>query len=196
MMKRFLLLAVLAACGKPNEVKTLHHEAIVTAKYYQPQLDQLDKRLQTIFKRGTTIPGNLPGIEIVTPRLTEARDGIAQLRGIVGSGTGKSAVETQADAAAKAGKVADLEKLIADTEKTLSEGTTIIRDDLTTVENWIAQYEQGTNRAGGAPPSGNEGGGQQQPPAPAPAPGGNPAQPAAPTGAQPAAPATPPAAHP
>ena len=196
MMKRFLLLAVLAACGKPNDVKTLHHEAVVVAKYYQPQLEQLDRRLQTIFKRGTTIPGNLPGIEIVTPRLTEARDGIAQLRDIVGTpGGGKSAVEKQADEAAKAGKVADLEKLIADTEKTLDEGTTIIRDDLTTVENWIAQYEQGTNRAGGAPPAPTpEAGGQQQPPAPAP--GGNPAQPAAPTGAQPAAPATPPAAHP
>lgn len=189
MMKRFLLLAALAACGKPNDVKTLHHEAVVVAQSYQSQLDELDHRLQTIFKRGTTIPGNLPGIEIVTPRLTEARDGIAQLRQIVGAPGQKSAVEKQADEAAKNRKVADLEKLIHDTDKTLGEGTTIIRDDLTTVENWIAQYDQGTNRVGGPQPA------PPTPEVPTPPPPGNPGAPAGnptpPSGAQPA-----PAGHP
>jgi len=205
MMKRFLVLAAsiisLAACGKPNDVKTLHHEAIVVAQAYQTQLLELDHRLNEIFKRGTTIPGNLPGIEVVTPRLTEARDGINQLRQIVGmpGDKDKSAVEKQADEAAKNRKVADLEKLIHDTERTLGEGTTIIRADLTTVENWIAQYDQGTNRVGGAQPAAPqpEGG---QPPAPAPqvpppgnpgAPAGTPPAPPAPSGAQPA-----PAGHP
>jgi len=191
MMKRLLLLAVLAACGKPNDVKTLHREAVVVAQYYQPELEELDKRVQTIFKRGTTIPANLPGIEEVGRRLTEARDGIVQLRSIVGKGPdGKTAVEKQADAAAKERDTEKLAKLIADTERTMDEGTRVIRDDLYSVESWIALYDQGINRPSGPmpvvpqgdqpPPPAPEGG---QPPAPAPAP-------------QVPAPATPPAAHP
>src|SRR5512143_2751764 len=107
-MKRLILLAVvLAACSKSNDVQTLRQEAVDVAKYYDPQLDALDKRIQEIFKRGTTIPANLPGIEEVGKRLTEARDTIVQLRGIVHPPTlgDKSAVEKQADLAAKAGKL-------------------------------------------------------------------------------------------
>ncbi|HTL32654.1 MAG TPA: hypothetical protein VL326_06000 [Kofleriaceae bacterium] len=206
MMKRFLVLAAsiiaLVACGKPNDVKTLHHEAMVVAQSYQLQLLDLDHRLNAIFKRGTTIPGNLPGIEVITPRLTEARDGLAQLRQIVGmpGDKDKSAVEKQADEAAKNRKVADLEKLIHDTDRTLGEGTTIIREDLNTVENWIAQYDQGTNRVGGPQPSAPQPEGDQAVPAPQgnpPSPPGNPAAPAGtppapPSGAQP----TPAPAHP
>jgi hypothetical protein len=195
MMKRFLLLAVLAvlaACGKPNNVKTLHHEASVIAHHYQPELDELDNRVQTIFKRGTTIPANLPGIEDVGKRLTEARDGIVQLRGIVGKGPdGKSAVEKQADLAAKERDVEKLTKLIADTERTLHEGTTVIRDDLYSVESWIALYEQGINRPSGPMPTLPTEGGQ---PPPAPTPTGNPATPPGTTPAAPPAGAAQPAA--
>ncbi|HEY5924322.1 MAG TPA: hypothetical protein VIV11_21745, partial [Kofleriaceae bacterium] len=62
MMKPYLLVAVLAlaACGKKNDVPALHHEAVTLAKYYQPKLDELEQRVQAIFKRGNSIPGNLP----------------------------------------------------------------------------------------------------------------------------------------
>lgn len=150
-MKRILLIGLLVACGKSNDVQTLHHEAVELATYYQPRLDAADKRVQSIFKRGTTIPANLPGIEEVGKRLTEARDTLIQLRGIVAKGPdGKSAVEKQADAAAKDGKVDDLEKLVEDTETTLERGLRIINDDLYSVESWISQYDQGTNRQQGA----------------------------------------------
>lgn len=148
-MKRLLLLAIvlLAACGKSNDVSTLHEEAVQTAAYYQPRLDAADKRVQAIFKRGTTIPANLPGIEEVGKRLTEARDTILQLRGIIAKGPdGKSAVEKQADLAAKDGKVIDLEKLVQDTDETLERGLTVINADLDSVESWIALYDQGINK--------------------------------------------------
>ncbi len=146
-MKRLLLIGLLVACGKSNDVSTLHQEAVQTAAYYQPKLDDADRRVQDIFKRGTTIPATLPGIEEVGKRLTEARDTILQLRGIISKGPdGKSAVEKQADLAAKERKVEDLEKLVQDTEATVSRGLTIVNADLDSVESWIALYDQGINK--------------------------------------------------
>lgn len=194
-MKRLYLLAasiaVLGACGKPNDIQTLHHEAEVTTQYYRPKLDSLDKRVQNIFKRGTTIPANLPGIEEVGKKLTEARDSIVQLRNILGTEK-DSPVMKQADQAAKDRKVEDLEKLVFDTEKTMAEGTTVVEDDLYSVESWIALYDQGINRAEGDMPA--------PPPPPAPQPEqAQPVQPApgapSPSGGQ-ATPPTPAPAHP
>src|SRR5689334_22323987 len=146
-MKRLLLIGLLVACGKSNDVATLHQEAVTQAAFYQPKVEAADKRVQAIFKRGTTIPANLPGIEEVGKRLTEARDTIVQLRGIVGKGPdGKSAVEKQADIAAKENKVEDLEKLNDDTEATLDTGLRVVNDDLDAVESWIALYDQGINK--------------------------------------------------
>jgi hypothetical protein len=140
----FVLLASVTAgaCAKKNEVATLRHEAVAVAKYYSPKLDALDARVQSIFKRGATIPANLPGIDAVGAKLTAARDNLIQLRGIVSPGPdGKSAVEKQAQAAADGRKVEDLEKLIHDTETTLEHGVTMINDDLQSVEGWISLYD-------------------------------------------------------
>ncbi|HSD91132.1 MAG TPA: hypothetical protein VLB44_26600 [Kofleriaceae bacterium] len=169
-MKRLILLAaILAACSKSNDVQTLHREAANVADYYQPKLDALDKRVQDIFKRGTTIPANLPGIEEVGKRLTEARDTIVQLRGIVAKGPdGKSAVVKQADLAAKDRKIDDLHKLVEDTEATLERGTRVVEDDLWAVESWIALYDQGINKATAPTP---EVAPQPVPELPTPAPG-------------------------
>jgi hypothetical protein len=198
-MKRLLLICVLAACSKSNDVSTLREEAVQTAAYYQPRLDAADKRVQAIFKRGTTIPANLPGIEEVGKRLTEARDTILQLRGIIAKGPdGKSAVEKQADLAAKDRKVEDLEKLIDDTESTLERGLTVVNADLDSVESWIALYDQGINKqepTAAAPPPAQPGAEAATP---------SPANPVPPTqnqtGQPPAAvqtkPAQPPAAQP
>lgn len=148
----FVVLALLPACGKPNDVKQLEEEAVVVVKSYPDKLDAVDRRVQSIFKRGTTIPANLPGIEEVGKRLTEARDTIIQLRGIVMPGPdGKSAVEKQVAAAAKDRKVDDLRKLIHDTEMTMNNGLRVINDDLDSVESWIALYDQGLAKEGKAP---------------------------------------------
>lgn len=201
----FVLLATasLGACAKKNDVATLRHEAVSVAKFYAPKLDALDARVQSIFKRGSTIPANLPGIDAVGQKLTEARDMIIQLRGVVGPGAdGKSAVEKQADAAAKDRKTEDLEKLTHDTELMLERGITVINDDLASVESWISQYDNkllamAPARAAAPMPVTEGAPGTGQPPGAAPAPGGAPAQPAPagaqppPAGAQPAPPARP-----
>ncbi len=143
----FVLLATatVGACAKKNDIATLQHEAVTVAKYYAPKLDALNTRVETIFKRGATIPANLPGIDAVGAKLTAARDNLIQLRGIVAPGPdGKSAVEKQAKAAADGRKVDDLEKLLHDTETTLEHGVLMINDDLQSVEGWIALYDSKT----------------------------------------------------
>ncbi len=174
-----LALAVAPACGKHNEVDVLHHEANAVAKYCAPLVTSLEARVESIFKRGTTIPASTPGIDAVGSRLTEARDMIGQLKGAVVAGAdGKSAVEKQAAAAAKDRRVSDLQKLVRETERACERGTTIIEDDLQSVESWIAYYDR--DRLSLAIPQ----------PAQAPAPG----QPAAPGAYGATAPAAPTAA--
>ena len=155
-MKAYLLavaLAVTPACKKQNDAHILHHEAVTLVNYYQPKLGALDDRVQAIFKKGTEIPGNLPGIQDVGLRLQEARDTLIKLRDLIGvpqQGAGdakvaqKSAVEAQAEAAAKANNVDELAKLVHDTEVALDRGITVINANLDTVEAWIAQYERKT----------------------------------------------------
>lgn len=188
----FVLLATatVGACAKKNDIATLQHEAVTVAKYYAPKLDALDARVQSIFKRGATIPANLPGIDAVGAKLTAARDNLIQLRGIVAPGPdGKSAVEKQAKAAADGRKVDDLEKLLHDTETTLEHGVLMINDDLQSVEGWIALYDSKalSMAAAATPPPmpaqpapGAPGAAQPAPPPPAPTPAQGSTQPAAP----------------
>lgn len=182
-MKVYLLviaLAAAAACGKKNEVTVLQHEAVALGTYYQPKLDAIDSRIQGIMKRGQTIPADFPGVKEVGQQLQEARDTAAKLRGIVGTAGQKSALENQAEAAAKDRKVAELSKLVRDTEETFEHGMTIIDTDLSAVERWIFNYDNKLLAIAPAPPQ------AEVPPPPAPAPEQGSA----------AAPATPPTQNP
>jgi len=189
-MKYLLVLAVaLAACGNKNDLPILQHEAATLAKFYKPRLDTLDARVLAIMDRGRTIPADFPGVKEVGMQLQEARDTIVQLKSIVQPGPDqKSAVEKQADAAAKASKLADLQKLLHDTEAMLERGMTIIQDDLLAVEGWIAQYDRKLLAMAPAPAAEQPSGQPGAPEAPAPA---QPPAGAQPPGAQPAAPAQP-----
>ncbi|HEY5945976.1 MAG TPA: hypothetical protein VIV40_10825 [Kofleriaceae bacterium] len=169
-MKAYLLViavAVAPACGKKNDVAVLEHEAVTLAKYYQPKVDELDSRVQAIFKRGSTIPGNLPGIEDVGKRLQEARDLIVKLRGVIGPGPDqKSAVEKQAEAAAKDRKLPELQRLVYDTETMIDHDMTVINDDLDDVEAWIANYDRKTLAMNTPAPAGAQQGAQPAQPEP------------------------------
>jgi hypothetical protein len=146
-MKAYLLvvaLAVAPACGKKNDVAVLEHEVVTLAKYHQLKLDSVDKRIQEIMKRGQTIPADFPGVKEVGQQLQEARDTAAKLRGMVGASGQKGAVETQAEAAAKEGRVDQLEKLVHDAETAIDDGMTIINADLGAVERWIFNYDNKT----------------------------------------------------
>jgi hypothetical protein len=145
-MKAYLLvvaLAAVAACGKKNDAHTLEHEAVALAKYYQPKVEDLDKRWQAIWSRGSTIPGNLPDVPELGRRLQEARETLTKLTGIVGKGPdGKSPLEKQAEAAADANKVDDLKKLVHDNEVALDRGVTVATNNIDSVESWIEQFDR------------------------------------------------------
>jgi len=69
---------VLGACEKSDNVTQLHAEAVATAKYYAPRVDELAKRRDSIFQRGRAVPGNLPDVpeivrvgDAIVPRLAD-----------------------------------------------------------------------------------------------------------------------------
>lgn len=140
---KVLLLVLLIACRSNNDAAILEHEAFDLAKYYWPKVELLEQRVQTVYKRAQTIPDTAPGMADVGKRWGDARDAVVQLKGVVAPGPdGKSAVEKQAAAAAKNANVAELQKLVHDTEVTLERGLTVINDNIAAVESWIADYER------------------------------------------------------
>lgn len=148
-MKPYLLvvaLAVTPACGKQNDAHTLEHEAVALAKHYRPKVQALDHRAQTIFERGRQIPGNLPDVPELGRRLQEARDTIILLKNIVDpkESPKEPALEQQAEAAAKDKRIAELQKLVHDSEVTLDRGVTIVNANLDTLEAWFDQYDRKT----------------------------------------------------
>jgi hypothetical protein len=54
-----------------------------------------------------------------------------------------SAIDKQADEAAKANKAADLAKLIDESHEKLELDNTIANEDLTRIESWLWQYDEG-----------------------------------------------------
>jgi hypothetical protein len=54
---------------------------------------------------------------------------------------GKSAIEKQADAAVKDGKLAELRKLVDESSEKLEEGTRLIAQELNVAENWLVRAE-------------------------------------------------------
>jgi hypothetical protein len=146
-MKAYLIIALLAlaACGKQNDVPILQEEAATLAKYYQKKLEHLDRRMEEIIKLGHTIPADMPGVKEVGTQLQEARDQMIKMSGMVTPGQNqKSAIETQAEAAGKAGRVDELRRLIHDSELTLDQGLMTVRTQLAAVDTWIHNYKNKT----------------------------------------------------
>ena len=136
----YLLLAsslVLGACEKSDNVTQLHDQAIAVGKYYGPRADELDKRRQSIFTRGKNVPGNLPDVPEIVRLIGEAGDKINEMKGIT------SQIDKQADEAAKAKNTVELEKIIDESREKLETDEVVANEDLTRVESWLWQYEQG-----------------------------------------------------
>ncbi|MBV8762048.1 MAG: hypothetical protein JO257_32445 [Deltaproteobacteria bacterium] len=141
-MKQLTVIALavpllVAACEKSDNVTQLRDQAAAVGKYYGPRADELDRRRQAIFLRGKNVPGNLPDVPEIVRLIGEAGDKINEMHGIT------SAIDKQADEAAKAKKVDELEKIIDESHEKLDLDETIANEDLTRVESWLWQYEQG-----------------------------------------------------
>ena len=136
---------VLGACEKSDNVTQLHEQAIAIGKTYAPRVDELAKRRDSIFQRGKNVPGNLPDVPEIVRLIGEAGDKITEMKGIT------SAIDKQADDAAKNKKVDELQKLIDESHEKLETDETVANEDLTRVEGWLWQYEQGRGTSA-APP--------------------------------------------
>jgi len=176
-MKSLLLsIALLAACGKPNDVVARQAEVVALVRYYQPRIDALDRRLQAIFKRGQTIPANIPGVVEVGKRATEAKDAIKELQNnLVPGPDQKSELEKRAGELAKQNKLDELDKVIDEASENSEHLVTVANDDLYIVETWIAQYD----RAGAPAPAPEKETAAPKPDEPPPMPKGAPNVPAA-----------------
>jgi len=144
-----LLLAplVLGACEKSNNVAQLHEQANAVGKTYAPIANELDKRRQAIFQRGKNVPGNLPDVPEIVRLIGEAGDRINEMKGIT------SAIDKQADDAAKANNPEELEKIIDESQEKLETDETVANEDLSRVEGWLWQYEQGRGTQPTPPPA-------------------------------------------
>ena len=125
----------LGACDKTNDVARLQDEAVTVAKFHQPRIERLGKRIDAIFARGRLLPARIPGINEAGQLLGRARDKLITLRGIAAS------VDKQAEDQAKKGDADALEKLVDDTRDQLDTGATEVNDELDSIESWLAQAE-------------------------------------------------------
>lgn len=145
-LKALLLVPlVLGACEKSNNVAQLQEQANAVGKTYAPIADHLDKRRQAIFQHGKNVPGNLPDVPEIVRLIGEAGDKINEMKGIT------SAIDKQTDEAAKANKPDELEKIIDESHEKLDLDKTVANEDLSRVESWIWQYEQGRSAPAAAP---------------------------------------------
>jgi hypothetical protein len=147
---------VLGACEKSNDITQLHEDAIATAKWYAPRVDDMTKRRDAIFQRGRNVPGNLPDVPDVVKLIGESSEKINEMKAIVTPGSdGKSPLEKQADQLLKDGKIDELGKLVDENNEKLDEDWTIVNGDLAHVEGWLWHYEQAHTATGprvSAPP--------------------------------------------
>jgi hypothetical protein len=141
---RILLVVCLAlsACGqRRDDLRVRQDEAIALAKYTQPRLDQLRKRITGVLEQLATMQSGT-GLATARGLTQEAQGRWLELDGIAGPRAGgMSTIEKQAEAAAKANRRDDLEHLLVEARAKLDAGFLVIDEDLATVEFWLGQQD-------------------------------------------------------
>jgi hypothetical protein len=144
----FILAALVAApaCSKRNDVPVLQEDAVAIAKYYAPQNDAFQRRLDALLRQAQGLPS-------VPPQpIAEVREKLSELV------KRDSEVAHDADAIAKdeklpeADKLAKLSQLVEETTKRNEEDGTVIHDDLTALEGWVARNATPARPAAPPPP--------------------------------------------
>ena len=133
-MKHILVvvLSLLAACGKANDMPAMKAETEGMLKNYQVRVDDLNRRADAIMQRGNAIGVTSPDAANASRLFAMAKGKLEQLRGDV------------SNAPAELAKLKDkleLRKYIDRTEKSLHVGFTEINADFDAVEAWITQAE-------------------------------------------------------
>lgn len=139
----FVVVAV-AACDKSEDLAPHQAEATAVAKFYQPQLDALQKRLDGLLEKSRGLTASTPGVGDAGRRFADARDRLAKLRALAAhGGDGLSALEHDAQAAGSGGNVDEVERVVHTGREQIVEGIGIVNDDLAAVEAWFGQRELG-----------------------------------------------------
>src|SRR6185312_13106109 len=137
-----LFTVALIGCSKPNDTATLHDEVVAINNYYQPWVDAANKRGLALIERGGKLGVAMPGSEIASRSIQMAGQQLAELKNMTTPGAdGKSALVKEADAAAKDGKVVELQKLADESQEKLEVGTRTIAQELNVAENWLLRAE-------------------------------------------------------
>ena len=127
-----VVLTLLAACGKANDMPAMRAETEGMMKNFQTRFDDLNRRANAIMQRGNAIGVTSPDAANASRLFAMAKGKLEQLRGDV------SAAPTEL------GKIKDkleLRRYIDRTEKALENGFTEINADFDAVESWITQAE-------------------------------------------------------
>jgi methyl-accepting chemotaxis protein len=124
----------LSACSKPNDLHTLQTEAAALATYYGHHVALVQRRMEHLNQRSKQL-ANPTDREAAAAAFTEAASALREMNATV------TTIQQQAEELAKAGKRADLERLVASAEDKLVEAKGRIDEELGTDDSWLAAQE-------------------------------------------------------
>ncbi len=138
-----LLVAItVVGCEQPNDLPARRADTAAIGAFYEPVVVALTTRGGAIVERGAKLGIAYPGGEAANRAITMAGQQLAELRNLVSKGAdGKSELEKQADAAAKAGNLAELAKLNDEASEKLEVGTRVITNELNIADHWLGYAE-------------------------------------------------------
>ena len=154
-MKRLLLIVVIVACQKPDDLPALRDEAHATVAYYDAQLDQLETRKQAIVRNGLKIDRVLPGGDEVGSMMLTTNNGLIELRKrLTDAATQLAAANTADDIRSRTERYRELAEdgLGSGTDHVAVPSVAAIGAALTLAESWVAhaQAEMAASGSGSA----------------------------------------------
>jgi hypothetical protein len=154
-VKRLLLIVVIVACQKPDDLPALRDEAHATVAYYDAQLDQLETRKQAIVRNGLKIDRVLPGGDEVGSMMLTTNNGLIELRKrLTDAATQLAAANTADDIRSRTERYRELAEdgLGSGTDHVAVPSVAAIGAALTLAESWVAhaQAEMAASGSGSA----------------------------------------------
>jgi hypothetical protein len=136
-VKLCVLLCVLIACEKVDDVGALHQQTAELGSSAQAQVDALDARMQALVKRGLKLTHPLPGTDDAGKIIRDASVDLAKLRAKLAElGRAAAAATTQGELEQLVGDYRELERGSAGISGIDADGTA-----LSTVESWVTHAE-------------------------------------------------------
>jgi hypothetical protein len=154
-VKPLLLIVIVVACQKPDDLPALREEAHATVAYYDAQLDQLETRKQAIVRSGLKIDRVLPGGDEVGSMMLTTSNGMIELRKRLTDAAAQLATANTADdLRSRTDRYRELAEdgLGSGTDHIAVPSVAAIGAALTIAESWVAhaQVEMAASGSGSA----------------------------------------------